>query len=85
MLHQIFGSELLLFVLRNEADQEYLDYLYRLSEKYYNDCLKIIIKSGLTIEKDKLLGLLSTTKDTEERKKLMLEIQNIIIKEKTIK
>lgn len=55
------------------------------NEKYYNDCLKIIIKSGLTIEKDKLLGLLSTTKDTEERKKLMLEIQNIIIKEKTIK
>ena len=49
------------------------------------NCLKIIIKSGLTIEKDKLLSLLSTTKDMDERKKLMLEIQNIIIKEKTIK
>lgn len=55
------------------------------NEKYYNDCLKIIIKSGLSIEKDKLLSQLSTTKDLDERKKLMLEIQKIIMKEKTTK
>ena len=52
------------------------------NEKYYNDCVGIIVKSGLTIEKDRLLNLLSKTKDSEERKKIMSQIQSIIIKEK---
>lgn len=52
------------------------------NEKYYNDCLKIIIKSGLSIQKDNLLKELSKTKDNDERKKIMYEIQKIIIKEK---
>lgn len=55
------------------------------NEKYYNDCLKIIVKSGLSLEKDRLLAELSKTKDLDERKKLMVEIQKIIIKEKTTK
>ena len=50
--------------------------------KYYEDCVKIIVKSGLTMEKDRLLSQLSKTKDTEERKQIMTQIQNIIMKEK---
>lgn len=52
------------------------------NEKYYDDCVKIIVKSGLTLEKDRLLNLLSTTKDLTERKNIMQQIQQIILKEK---
>ena len=52
------------------------------NELYFNDCVKIILKSGLSLQKDKLLAKLATTKDMDERKAIMLEIQNIIMKEK---
>jgi DNA primase len=52
------------------------------NEKYYEDCVNIIVKSGLIIEKDRLLSLLSKTKDPDERKNIMSQIQNIILKEK---
>ena len=52
------------------------------NEKYYCDCMNLIMKSGLTIEKDRLLNLLSTTKDLNERTEIMKQIQAIIIKEK---
>lgn len=55
------------------------------NETYYHDCVKLIIKCGLTIEKDKLLSQLSTIKDLDERKKIMFEIQKLIIKEKSTK
>lgn len=55
------------------------------NEKYYDDCVKIIIKSGLSLQKDKLLADLAKTKDTEERKSIMLQIQALILKEKTNK
>ena len=52
------------------------------NEKYYEDCVKIIIKSGLSLQKESLLFKLSKTKDNDERKQLMLQIQQIILKEK---
>ena len=52
------------------------------NEKYYDDCVKIIVKSGLTLEKERLLNLLSTTKDMTERKNIMQQIQQIIMREK---
>lgn len=52
------------------------------NEKYYDDCVKIIIKSGLSLQKERLLAKLATIKDSEERKKIMMEIQQIMLKEK---
>lgn len=52
------------------------------NEKYYNDCLKIIVKSGLSLEKDRLLEQLSKTRDITERSKILSEIQKIMQKEK---
>ena len=54
-------------------------------EKYFDDCVKNIIKSGLSLQKDKLLSKLASTKDSEERKAIMLEIQTLIMKDKTNK
>ena len=52
------------------------------NEKYYEDCVKIIIKSGLNMEKDRLLQELSKSKDPVERKAIMQKINEIILKEK---
>lgn len=52
------------------------------NEKYYEDCVKIIIKSGLNMEKDRLLQELSKSKDPAERKAIMQRINEIILKEK---
>lgn len=52
------------------------------NEKYYNDCVKIIVKSGLSIEKDRLLNLISQTKDITEKSQLLQQLQQIIMKEK---
>ena len=52
------------------------------NEKYFEDCVKNIIKSGLSLQKDKLLAKLSITKDVNERKTIMLEIQKLIMKDK---
>ena len=53
------------------------------NEEYYNDCVKIIVNSGLNLEKERLLSELSKTKDMDERKKIMTQIQNIILKQKS--
>lgn len=50
--------------------------------KYYEDCIKIIVKSGLSIQKDKLLSRLAQSKDEDEKRKIMYEIQKIMFKEK---
>lgn len=52
------------------------------NETYYDDCIKMIVKSGLTLEKERLLNLLSKTKDTQERNRILSEIQKIMQKEK---
>lgn len=78
-----------MFDVENSGDiYDIVNFEFRSSEdneKYYNDCVKIIEKSGLSIEKDRLLALLSTTKDTEQRKQIMSELQKIILKEKNKK
>lgn len=52
------------------------------NEKYYDDCIGIIVKSGLTNEKDKLVEMIEKTKDVTEKSKLLQQLQQIIIKEK---
>jgi len=55
------------------------------NEKYFDDCVKNLIKSGLTLQKDSLLNKLAITKDMEERKNIILELQQLIMKDKTNK
>ena len=75
-----------MFDVENNKDiYDLVNYVFSSGEdnqKYFEDCLNIVIKSGITLQKDKLLAELSKTKDNEERKKLMLEIQALILKEK---
>ena len=52
------------------------------NDKYYQDCISLVLKAGITMKKDKLLNKLSSEKDLDERKQIMLEIQKLIIKEK---
>lgn len=52
------------------------------NEKYYEDCVNVILKSGLSMQKDKLLKEMAKTKDMTERAKIASEIQKIILKEK---
>jgi len=52
------------------------------NEKYFDDCITLVVKTGITIQKDKLLSKLSTIKDLDERKQVMIELQKLIIKEK---
>lgn len=52
------------------------------NEKYYDDCVKIIVKSGLAIEKDKLLADIAKAKDVTERAQLLQKLQQIIKREK---
>ncbi len=52
------------------------------NEKYFDDCESIILKSGLSMQRDKLLAEYAKSKDTEEKKKLMQQISEIIKKEK---
>jgi DNA primase len=75
-----------MFDVENNKDiYDLVNYVFSSGEdnqKYFEDCLNIVVKSGITLQKDKLLAELSKTKDNEERKKLMLEIQALILKEK---
>lgn len=52
------------------------------NEKYFNDCLNILIKSGSTSTIDSLTAKLAVTRDDTERKKIMLEIQKLINEKK---
>jgi len=82
----IVSKLFVMFDVENNSDiYDIVNYPFATSEensKYFEDCVSIIVKSGLSIEKDRLLALLSTTKDSDERKKIMSQIQNIILKEK---
>ena len=52
------------------------------NEKYFNDCLNILIKSGSTSTIDSLTAKLAVTRDDTERKNIMLEIQKLINEKK---
>ncbi len=52
------------------------------NEKYYSDCEKIILRSGLSMQRERLLSEMSKTKDSAERANIMKQIQEIIMKEK---
>lgn len=52
------------------------------NEKYFNDCLKILVKTGINFEKEKLLKDLSLAKDEQEKKNIMLKIKEIALKGK---
>ncbi len=69
----------------NDDIKDIVEYMFIPSEdneKFYEDCVNIIVKSGLTLEKDRLLSSLSKVKDNEERKQIMKQIQEIMLKEK---
>ena len=53
--------------------------------QYFEDCIKQISKSGLAMQKEKLLDELSKTKDTVEKSKIIKQIQEIVMKEKSNK
>jgi len=55
------------------------------NEKYYNDCVKNIVKSGLSMQKNKLLSQIAASKDTQEKTELIHELQKLILKEKNNK
>jgi len=52
------------------------------NENYYNDCINLICKSGLSMQKEKLLDDLSKTIDPNEKSKIIKQIQEIVLKEK---
>ncbi|MBQ7351886.1 MAG: DNA primase [Clostridia bacterium] len=52
------------------------------NEKYYNDCVNSIVKSGLANEKARLLETLNQTKDPTERSRIYAELHKIMQKEK---
>ena len=52
------------------------------NEKYYNDCVKILIKTGLSKQKSDLLHKLSKIKDREEYDRILDEIKRIMDMEK---
>ncbi len=52
------------------------------NEKYYADCIDIILKSGFKMQKEKYLKELAKTKDPIVREELKKKINEIIIKEK---
>lgn len=47
------------------------------NEKYYLDCVKILVKNGLTIRQESLMEQLHKTTDTDERRNILKEIQLI--------
>ena len=48
------------------------------NEKYYLDCVKVLTKSGLEIRKEKLMEDLNKTKDMDEKRNILREIQLIM-------
>lgn len=52
------------------------------NEKYYNDCIDIILKSGFKMQKEKYLKEMAKTKDPVARDELKKKINEIIMKEK---
>lgn len=55
------------------------------NQKYFDDCLKIIVKSGLSMQKDKLTEQYNNERDEIKRKEILQEILKITIKEKLYK
>lgn len=54
-------------------------------EKYYNDCVKLLIISGLELKQKDLALKISLTNEIEERKKLSMELAKIIQKQNSLK
>lgn len=48
------------------------------NQKHFDDCLNILKKSGLDMKIEDLMSKLASCKEEDERKKLMLEIQNLV-------
>ena len=51
------------------------------TKEYYEDCVNLLIKSGLEMKQKDLALKISLTSDIDERKKLSLELSNIILKQ----
>ncbi|MBE5736395.1 MAG: DNA primase [Clostridiales bacterium] len=71
----------------NDID-DIVNYIFQAGEDnavYFEDCVKIIIKSGLALERERLMSLLATTKDDTERRELLAKIGQIVQKEKSNK
>lgn len=51
------------------------------TKEYYDDCVNLLIKSGLEMKQKDLALKISLTSDIDERKKLSLELSNIILKQ----
>ena len=72
--------------IENNMDiKDIVDYVFLPSEdneNYYNDCVNIIVKSSLSMTKEKLLSDLSKVRDGDERKAIVQKIQEIMLKEK---
>ena len=48
------------------------------NEKHFEDCLNILKKSGLDIKIDELMVKFTKSKDSEERTKIMAEIDKLV-------
>ena len=65
-----------------------VNYIFQAGEDnavYFEDCVKIIIKSGLAIERERLMSLLAVTKDDTEKREILAKIGQIVQKEKSNK
>lgn len=52
------------------------------NERYYEDCLNVLIKSGSENSKDELIKRLSTVTDENEKKEILLKISNLMKEKK---
>ena len=52
------------------------------NKQYFDDCINLITKSGLAMQKEKLLSELSQAKESAEKSELIKQLQEIVMKEK---